>query len=254
MLKAERQDAIERLCKALGTVTVRQIATELQVSEMTVRRDLEEMAGEGRIIRVHGGARCVTGERGVAVPREFTHREKRALHREEKHRIAGVAAALVEPGSTIFLGAGTTMEQLAQALPERRLRVVTNSLSVFDLVRDRSETELCLVGGIYRTSTDAFVGALAERSVELLGIDVAFIGCNGIVDGSISTSNMEEGRFQSEVLDRADKRYILCDSSKIGRRDFYTFYDLGSVDGLITDRHLSPEQQAELGEHTKMLT
>lgn len=253
MLKSERQDAIQRLCDALGTVTVRQVADELQVSDMTVRRDLEEMSGQGRVVRVHGGARCVTGERGLTVPREFTHREKRALHVDEKRAVAARAAALVEPGETVFLGAGTTMEQLAQALPAGRLRVVTNSLSVFGLLRDRPDTELCLVGGIYRSATDAFVGPMAERSLELLGIDAAFIGCNGIVDGTVSTSNMEEGRFQNEVLERSDRRYVVCDSSKVGRRDFYTFYPLGDVDALVTDRRLAADELADLAQYTEVL-
>lgn len=253
MLKSERQDAIQRLCDALGTVTVRQVADELQVSDMTVRRDLEEMSGQGRVVRVHGGARCVTGERGLTVPREFTHREKRALHVDEKRAVAARAAALVEPGETVFLGAGTTMEQLAQALPAGRLRVVTNSLSVFGLLRDRPDTELCLVGGIYRSATDAFVGPMAERSLELLGIDAAFIGCNGVVDGAVSTSNMEEGRFQNEVLERSDRRYVVCDSSKVGRRDFYTFYPLGDVDALVTDRRLAAGELADLARYTEVL-
>lgn len=253
MLKSERQDAIQRLCEALGTVTVHQIAEELQVSDMTVRRDLEEMSGQGRVVRVHGGARRVTGERGLTVPREFTHREKRSLHVEEKRAVAARAAALVEPGQTVFLGAGTTMERLAQALPAGRLRVVTNSLSVFDLLRDRPDTELCLVGGIYRSATDAFVGPMAEKSLELLGIDAAFIGCNGVVDGAVSTSNMEEGRFQNEVLERSDRRYVVCDSSKVGRRDFYMFYSLDDVDALVTDRRLTADELADLSQHTEVL-
>ncbi len=253
MLKSERQDAIQHLCDTLGTVTVRQIAEELEVSDMTVRRDLEEMSGQGRVVRVHGGARCAAGEPGLTVPREFTHREKRALHVEEKRAVAARAAALVEPGQTVFLGAGTTMERLAQALPTGRLRVVTNSLSVFDLLRDRPETELCLVGGIYRASTDAFVGPMAEKSLEPLGIDAAFIGCNGVVDGAVSTSNMEEGRFQNEVLERSERRYVACDSSKVGRRDFYTFYSLDSVDALVTDPGLAAEEVGDLSAYTEVL-
>lgn len=253
MLKFERQDAIEQLCEEMGTATVHQLAQELQVSDMTVRRDLEEMAAQGRLVRVHGGARSVAGQRGMAVPREFTHSEKRSLHVKEKRAVAALGAQLVEPHNTVFLGAGTTMELVAQALPAGQLRIVTNSLSVFDLLKDRPQTELCLVGGIYRPTTDAFVGPMAENSVDLLGIDVAFIGCNGILDGAISTSNMEEGRFQNEVFERSDRRYVVCDSSKLGRRDFYTFYSLDDVDALVTDSGLSSEQKEQVLEHTKII-
>lgn len=253
MLKSERQDAIEQLCENLGTATVHRLAQELQVSDMTVRRDLEEMAAQGRLVRVRGGARSVAGQCGTAVPREFTHGEKRSLHVKEKRAVAASAAKLVEPGNTVFLGAGTTMELVAQALPAGRLRIVTNSLSIFDLLRGRPHTELCLVGGVYRPATDAFVGPMAENSVDLLGIDVAFIGCNGILDGAISTSNMEEGRFQNEVFERSDRRYVVCDSSKVGRRDFYTFYSLDDVDALVTDKGLTGEQRESLSEHTQII-
>lgn len=254
MLKTERQDAVVRLTDEQGTLTVRDASESLQVSEMTIRRDLEELAAQGRVIRVHGGARSVRGERGLVVPREFTHSEKRALHREEKAAIGRLAAGLIEEGNTVFLGAGTTMEQVAQQLPEVPMRVVTNSLSVFDIVRRRDDIELCLIGGTYRPSTDAFVGPMAEQAVQTLGLDKAFIGVNGILDHAVSTSNMEEGRFQSLVLEASDQRVIVTDSSKLGRRDFYTFYDLDSVDALVTDRLVTPELRAALESHTRVLS
>ncbi|MEO2567378.1 hypothetical protein ABG972_06775 [Collinsella aerofaciens] len=97
---------------------------------------------------------------------------------------------------------------------------VTNSLSVFNLLETREDCDLCLVGGMYRRRTAAFVGPTAEDTLRALGIDAAFIGANGILDGDVSTSNMDEGRIQQLAFSKADTRYLIADSSKIGRRYF----------------------------------
>ena len=97
---------------------------------------------------------------------------------------------------------------------------VTNSLSAFSLLEAREDCELCLVGGMYRRRTAAFVGPMAEDALRALGIDTAFIGANGILDGDVSTSNMDEGRIQQLAFSKADTRYLIADSSKIGRRYF----------------------------------
>lgn len=97
---------------------------------------------------------------------------------------------------------------------------MTNSLSAFSLLEAREDCELCLVGGMYRSRTAAFVGPTAEDTLRALGIDMAFIGANGILDGDVSTSNMDEGRIQQLAFSKADTRYLIADSSRIGRRYF----------------------------------
>ena len=97
---------------------------------------------------------------------------------------------------------------------------MTSSLSAFSLLEAREDCELCLVGGMYRRRTAAFVGPTAEDTLCALGIDTAFIGANGILDGDVSTSNMDEGRIQQLAFSKADTRYLIADSSKIGGRYF----------------------------------
>ncbi|MDI9589962.1 MAG: DeoR/GlpR family DNA-binding transcription regulator [Acidobacteriota bacterium] len=254
MLKSERHDAITNLVDERNTVTVSEIAARLSVSEMTVRRDLTELADLGKVVRVHGGARSVAGMRGITIPRELTHAEKRAVHAPEKAQIAKAALPYVDEGATIFLGPGTTVEALARLIPAMPLRIITNSLPVIELIQDREGIDLWVVGGGYRASTGAFVGPLAEQIVGMLGIDAAFIGLNGIYEQRVSTSNTPEGVLQQLVLDRADRRYLLADSSKLGRRDFFGFYDLDDVDALITDRLITDDQRHALGQHTTVIT
>ena len=158
MLKAERQDRIVEMCRVRGTVSVHEIATTLGVSDMTVRRDLEELSDEGRIERLRGGAKTSEGVRDRALIRESAHLERQLLHIEEKTKIAKVAASLVSEGDTIFLGSSTTVELAAQFLPVIPLRIVTNSLPIFNLFVDGDIREIIMLGGTYRPRSGTFMG------------------------------------------------------------------------------------------------
>ena len=253
MIKAERQDKVRQLLDSQGTVSVKEISDALGVSDMTVRRDLEELASLGEIERVHGGARSAQGRAHSMLRREYTHNEKRSKHAEEKLQIAHTAASLIEEGMTVFLGAGTTVEQMASVLPAFHLRIITNSLSVFNILEDREDCELCLVGGMYRRRTAAFVGPVAEGALRTIGVDAAFIGANGVLGNDVSTSNMEEGHIQQMAFGKADSRYLIADTSKIGKRDFYTFYQLTDLDGLVCEEGITPEQRLAVEEYTKVI-
>lgn len=253
MIKAERHDSIKRLLDAKGTVTVKEIADTLGVSDMTIRRDLEELSAGGELERVHGGARSAKSNKRTMVGREYSHDEKRGKHSEEKQAVARRAAELIEEGSTVFLGTGTTVEQMVALLPATHLRVITNSLSVFNLLEEREDCELCLVGGLYRRSTAAFVGPAAEDTLRSIGIDAAFIGANGVLGNDVSTSNMEEGRIQQLAFEKADRRYLVIDGSKVGKRDFYTFYQLENLDAVVSEPQLPEEAKAALEEFTEVI-
>lgn len=253
MIKAERQDKVRQLLDAQGTVSVKEISDTLGVSDMTIRRDLEELASRGEIERVHGGARSANGHAQSMLRREYSHSEKRSKHADEKLQIAQTAASLVEENMTVFLGAGTTVEQMATHLPAVNLRIITNSLSVFNILEEREDYELCLVGGIYRPRTAAFVGPIAEGALDAIGVDAAFIGANGVLGDDVSTSNMEEGHIQQLAFGKADTRYLIADTSKIGKRDFYTFYHLSDLDGLVTESDISATQKAAVEEFTRVI-
>lgn len=253
MIKAERQDRVRELLERQGTVSVKEIADSLGVSDMTVRRDLEELANLGEIERVHGGARSAQGRPHAMLRHEYSHTEKRGRNAEQKLQIAHKAVELIEEGSTIFLGTGTTVEQMAAILPAFKLRIVTNSLAVFNLLEDRGDCDLCLVGGMYRRRTGAFVGAMAEQTLGALGIDAAFIGANGILGNDISTSNMDEGRIQQIAFEKADTRYLIADTSKVGKRDFFTFYHLSDLDAVVCEPGVSADIRASIEEHTNLI-
>lgn len=253
MIKAERQDRIAELLGERGSASVKDIAAVLDVSDMTIRRDLEEMSARGEIVRLHGGARSSVQRKQSMLRHEYSHAEKRRKRAKEKLAVARRAVSLIESDSTVFLGAGTTVEQMASLLPPCRLRIVTNSLSVFNLIESNPLFDLCLVGGMYRPRTGAFVGPLAEDAISKLGLDIAFIGANGVYGNDISTSNAEEGRFQQLAFDKADARFLVVDSEKVGKRDFFTFYHLSKLDALICEDTISSEALQMMSEFVKVI-
>lgn len=253
MNKADRQTAILGVLDERASATVQELAAVLDVSGMTVRRDLEEMAARSELVRVHGGAHRAGGDRPSMLRREYSHAEKREKHMREKRAVARRAISLIEPDSTVFLGTGTTVEQMACQLPDCHLRIVTNSLAVFSLIEPKPLYELCVVGGMFRARTGALVGPIAEEGIDRLGLDIAFVGANGVCGNDVSTSNMEEGHFQQMALDKADARYVVLDASKIGRRDFFNFYELSRLDALVCDESITDEQRAAVEEYADVL-
>ena len=253
MLKNERHDTIVEMCRARGTVTVREIADILGVSDMTVRRDLMELSEEGRIVRFRGGAKTTDATMGRSLICEPSHLERQLLHIDEKSHIAEIAATQVREGDTIFLGSSTTVELAAQCLPTVPLRIVTNSLPIFNLFADGDIREVILIGGTFRHHSGTFMGPLAEGALESLGFDKAFIGVNGIQDGSLYTSYFDAGRLYQIALERADERFVLADWSKMDMRGFYSFHDLGPDDTVITDPGISDEYLEQLRSYCKLL-
>ncbi len=146
MIKAERQDKVRQLLEEQGTVSVKEISDALGVSDMTIRRDLEELASLGEIERVHGGARSAQGRPHAMLRHGLSHSEKRTKHARKSCRLRAVLWSLSRKARP-SCGTGTTVEQMASMLPAFRLRIVTNSLSVFNLLEAREDCDLCLVGG-----------------------------------------------------------------------------------------------------------
>lgn len=252
MMKAQRQRQIVSLLSERRLLSVNELSTELGVSNMTVRRYLNELSTKGIIERFHGGAR-MPDSASPLLDREYSHLEKRTRNADIKSALAHTAVRLIEEGQTIYLGTGTTVEAMTTLLPDIRLRAVTNSLTVMNLLAERSCYEICFVGGIYRARTAAMVGPLAEEAISSLGIDAAFIGANGVSDGYVSTSNVEEGKLQQLAFDKAKLRYLVVDNSKIGVRDFYSFYRIEDLTAIICDNALANEERADLEARTRVI-
>lgn len=247
MKKRERLEEITRLVNQKGTIRVSDIVKLLNVTDMTVRRDLVELEEQGVLTKIHGGARS----NKAFQYREYTHAEKHIQNKEAKQAIARKAAQLIEDGDTIFLGPGTTVAFLAEALNNQRLTVITNCMPVFTLLmaKKTEDFQVFLLGGEYRQVTEAFVGEITNTSLEKLRFSKMFFSGNGVKDGEVMTSTLAEAYTQNLALKHSLEKYLLLDSSKIGKDDFTSFCKLRDLTAIITDvknedenyRSLEPE-------------
>ena len=244
MKKRERLEEITRLVNQKGTIRVSDIVKLLNVTDMTVRRDLVELEEQGVLTKINGGARS----NKAFQYREYSHAEKHIQNKEAKQAIASKAAQLIEDGDTIFLGPGTTVAFLAEALNNQRLTVITNCMPVFTLLmaKKTEDFQVFLLGGEYRQVTEAFVGEITNTSLEKLRFSKMFFSGNGVRDGEVMTSTLAEAYTQNLALKHSLEKYLLLDSSKIGKDDFTSFCKLRDLTALITDVKTEDENYRSL--------
>ncbi|WCG22899.1 DeoR/GlpR family DNA-binding transcription regulator [Vagococcus lutrae] len=232
MLKSERLSKMIELVNSEGVISANKLMQLLNVSDMTIRRDLEELDNAGKLVRVHGGAQSLNYQRII----ELSHDEKKELNIREKIDAACKAAKYIKENETVFFGPGTTIEAIVDFIDVKELRIVTNSLSVFEKFQQKNAMyEIYLVGGSYRDKTRTFVGSIANEVLTNLKFDKAFIGVNGINETQVSTYNIEEGSSQKIALNNSILKIIVADHYKFDKEDFYQFYPLSDIDLIITD-------------------
>lgn len=247
MLKSERLKTILQVVKTQKFVTVDELAQALKVSDMTIRRDLNELHKANKILRIHGGAQLLSDQ----IRTEKSYQQKREIHSKEKYEVAKRACNLIHENDSIYVGPGTTLELLVANLKVKHLRIVTNSLPVFEATKDNmNDYELIMVGGSYRRISGAFVGALANNELKTMSFSVGFVGVNGIKDTSLTTANLEEGQTEGIGLDRSQIKFVVADYTKLDHSDFHQFYDLRNVDGLITNHGIEPELEKHYSQFT----
>ncbi len=236
MLASQRQDHILAQIQLHGAVRVADLVESLEVSDMTIRRDIAELARRGAVRRVHGGA--VAGRPAALEP---GFQAKRELSGAEKSAIAREALSLVPPGGAIALSAGTTTHLLARLIAEdaalRPLTVVTNSLPAADALHRPEDHALTVVltGGT-RTPSDALVGPLATAALTSLRVDVAFLGVHGIdLEAGLTTPNLLEAETDRALVAAASRLVVLADRTKWGVVGLSRIVELAQVDVLISD-------------------
>ncbi|HEQ2219470.1 DeoR/GlpR family DNA-binding transcription regulator [Streptococcus pyogenes] len=239
MKKKERHEKILDILKVDGFIKVKDIIDEMNISDMTARRDLDTLADKGLLIRTHGGAQYLDYSSAKDEGHEKTHTEKKVLQTTEKKQIAQRAKNIIKDGETVFIGPGTTLEHLAVELKNRNIRVITNSLPVFLILHPSTTIDLILIGGECREITGAFVGAIAINNLESLTFSKAFVSANAVYNNSIATYSDLEGEVQRVALNNAVEKILLVDSTKFESYDFYNFYQLDQVNLIVTDKNVT---------------
>ncbi|WP_128543838.1 DeoR/GlpR family DNA-binding transcription regulator [Larkinella soli] len=230
-----RKRLILQTVEAKGSVDVRELADLLQTSEITVRRDLSLLAGDGLIYRTHGGAMSVSLATG---PVRFEN--KAAANAERKDYICRLAAREIQDGEVIFMDCGSTVFRLCQFIRNRRIRVVTNSLPVANELMN-SEVTVNLAGGEVDKERQAVHGLMADEHVSRYRADRAFLGVDGIsAENGLSAHSEIEAGMTLAMARHARCTYLLCDSSKLEKDKYVQFAPIGLVQVLVTDDQAEP--------------
>ena len=243
-LAAQRHDIITAQLRLHGAVRVGDLATLLDVSEMTVRRDLDALCELGVLDKVHGGA-TLRDDRSAFEP-GFDAKSRRNL--EEKIAIGRTAASLVRAGTSIGLTAGTTTYHMAMSLVDvADLTVVTNCIHIAEYLHQfpRADRTVLLIGGT-RTPSDALVGPTAVQTLSQLQLDLVFMGVHGMSAKGFTTPNLAEAETNRAFAQTTNDVVVLADHSKWNLNGLCTIMPLGDASMVITDSSLRADARAVL--------
>ncbi|MFE2042122.1 DeoR/GlpR family DNA-binding transcription regulator [Streptomyces sp. NPDC059477] len=258
LLAEQRRALILDEVRRRGGVRVNELTRRLGVSDMTVRRDLDALARQGVLEKVHGGAVPLVD----ASTHEPGFEAKSGLELNAKADIARAAAELVAPGAAIALSGGTTTYALAQQLLDvADLTVVTNSVRVADVFHAAQRSvgprpgaaTVVLTGGV-RTPSDSLVGPVADQAIAALHFDLLFLGVHGIAPGAgLSTPNLAEAETNRRLVHSARRVVVVADHTKWGTVGLSSFATLEQIDTLVTDAGMGAAARTEIAEHMRLV-
>jgi DeoR/GlpR family transcriptional regulator of sugar metabolism len=240
----QRLESILTIVSRKRNVTVAELKERLGVSEVTIRKDLDVLEGEGIIVRTHGGA-IMAEDRGTL----RTIGMRVGSFDAEKEAIAAAAKRLIVEGETIYLDAGTTCRSLASHIGDMHLQIVTNSLDVMCDLAGAEGISVFSLGGSLRREARSFIGPAAVEALSNFQIHTCFLGTSGISEkGFFSSQNLIESQLKRAVLKSSRRRIVLADSSKYGVEAFSIFARPKDVELWITDsRFTHAEALSSLG-------
>ncbi len=237
MMAEERLSRIEQMTNEKGYVSTRDLAGALQVSEPTIRSDCKELEKQGRVIRVHGGAKS-RRTRGILTQSSEKDMDDRQGHEQaEKDALCRYAASLVQDDDCIFIDGGTTFATILDHLKGKRVRVVTHSQIILNSFTSENG-ELFMIGGNYSPQYKMNLGPAALADLDSFNFQYAFLSCAGVdIDRRKAyTAELETAEVKKKAMKLAEKSFLIIDSSKQKIKGFYSFADLDEFDGIITDR------------------
>lgn len=243
---AERHKYILNTLHKEGFVKVVDIAKKLDVTTVTVRKDLKALEEKGLLYRTHGSASPVNphiADRNV--------KEKEKIRTKEKQLIGIFAARLIEEDDSIIINSGSTICAFAEQIePKGRLTVVTSSIKATSILGEHEGINVSQLGGTLRRSSMSVIGSYTLSFLENITCSKVFLGVDGIdPDFGVTTSNIEEAELNRAMMSVSLKTIVLCDSSKFGRKGFGKICNLDKIDVVVTDEGISPSMCKLLEEH-----
>ncbi len=243
MIVEERRQRVLDLVSTRGFATLADLALQIQVSESTVRRDLDFWHQQGQLRRTHGGAIFV-GDGSSFPPLE----ERIDAQLDEKKAIARAAVNRVRDGDTVLLDGGTTTLEVARLLLGRSLQVVTNSLPIATLLAGSRETDLVLLGGYIYPKTGVALGPFTVRMMQDLHVHQTLLSVSGVTERGLFNSNLLLVETEREMMRCADEVVVLADHTKVGQTALAFLCEWTEIDLLVVDRKLEERKKLMLAQ------
>ena len=243
MTQVERHQHIVEILKKERFKSVSELSKILKVSVVTIRKDLVMLEQKGLIFKSHGGASLESpyvSDRSV--------RLKKLERISEKDAIAKAAVDFIHENDSIIIGSGTTVEALANYLPQVKLTVLTAAMNISLSLLDHPLLELVQLGGLVRSSSASVVGPHTEAMLDYFNCKTLFIGADGIsIDHGCTTSNMMEAHLNAKMMEHVQKTVLLTDSRKFDKKGFGKICNLNQIDVIITDHNI-PEHYKKIAD------
>jgi len=229
----ERHQSILKQLQEEGRLNIVDLSDSLNVSGVTIRKDLKLLEDKGLLFRTRGGA-SITNPYTI----ERSINEKELIRSDEKQRIARKAIELIGNSDSIIIGSGTTVFALTQSLyPSQHLNVITPAVKVTLALCNRPNIEVLQLGGQLRPNSSSVAGAYAEKILEEISCGILFLGVDGIdLEFGLSITNLAEASLNQKMIETADAVAILADSSKFGRRGLGRVCSFDQVKYIVTDK------------------
>lgn len=246
MFALERQKIILEVLDREGSVAVSKLSNLLDVTEETVRRDLEKLEKQEFLTRTHGGAVPIEAS-GI----ELSLERRKHTNPEAKERLAKEAVSYIAPGDTVFLDASTTTFFMAKAIKKmKNVTVITNSFRIIEELSNAENVRVIAIGGLV-SNNQSFVGSVAEDMVERCYVaSKLFFSSKGITaDAGILESNEQECGIKKRMIKNSTQRIYLCDKSKVGRVGFEKLCGYTELDTIITNADFGDDFKAKFEEH-----
>lgn len=234
MIPAERQKLLLNLISQKGVISISKLVESLNVSHMTVRRDIQKLEKMGSVISVSGGVKI-----GEHLSFEPTHQDKSLLFHDQKEKIGEMAAQFIPNNTTIYLDAGTTTLEIAYRIIERDdLLVITNDFSIAQFLMTNGKCELIHIGGTVNKQNYSSVGELAGQFLNQLSIDISFVSTSSWTLKGLTTPDENKLPVKKALIASSNQLILVSDSSKYGKVATFHICPLTHFDHIICDKNL----------------
>ncbi len=250
MKRQSRLDSLQEIIIRANSTTIKDLAAQLNVSAMTIRRDMEVLESAGLVRTYRGGVIVAERHARTGSASVYSLATAETAHVEEKREIAKAAAALVEPGDVVFFDAGSTVELILDYVdPLLEMTIFCYSLNVLNLVAGRKNTRIVFSGGVYHPDSQNFESPEGLQLLNRNRSSKAFISANGIrVDLGVTSSGQFEIPIKRAAIENSAHTYLIADSSKCGLVRTGHFADIEDFDVIITDSGIPTEEREQLAE------